>query len=129
LKVRYPRLRRSDCAISTAIADVNAHGQSQVRLSWVWAAHNGWEGEVAAAENSMLDDDRLMECKLYSSDMVVHYLSNSLSDQLDASEISKALLGRGVAKNRTGDGLDNTVFHASTRHLVLAPGRPAYGAL
>ena len=66
LKQRYPRLRREDCTISTAIADVNAHGQSQVRLSWVWAAQDGWDGEASAASNSILDDDRLLECKCSS---------------------------------------------------------------
>lgn len=62
LKHRYPSMRRADCKISTAVADVNADGQSQVRLSWIWGAQDGWEGEAAAANNSMLDDDRLLEC-------------------------------------------------------------------
>lgn len=63
LTSRYPRLRRSDCAISTAIADVNARGQSQARLPWLWAAQDGWDGDEESAHNSMLDNDRLLECK------------------------------------------------------------------
>jgi hypothetical protein len=63
LRSRYPLLRRSDCAINTAIADVNARGQSQARLPWLWSAQDGWEGEDHAAHNSMLDNDRLLECR------------------------------------------------------------------
>jgi hypothetical protein len=63
LTSRYPKLRRSDCGINTAIADVNARGQSQARLPWLWAAQDGWEGDDQAAKNSMLDNDRLLECK------------------------------------------------------------------
>ena len=62
LKSRYPHLHRSDCAISTAIADVNARGQSQARLPWLWAAQDGWDGDEQSAHNSMLDNDRLLEC-------------------------------------------------------------------
>jgi hypothetical protein len=60
---RYPQLRRSDCAINSAIADANARGQSQARLPWLWAAQDGWEGDEAAAQNSMLNNDRLLECQ------------------------------------------------------------------
>jgi hypothetical protein len=63
LRLRYPLLRRSDCTINTAIADVNARGQSQARLPWLWAAQDGWEGEEEAAQNSLLDNDRLLECE------------------------------------------------------------------
>ena len=63
LRTRYPRLHRSDCTISTAIADVNARGQSQVRLPWLWAAQDGWEGDSQSPQNSMLDNDRLLECE------------------------------------------------------------------
>jgi hypothetical protein len=63
LRTRYPPLRRSDCTISSAIADVNARGQSQARLPWLWAAQDGWDGDQQAAQNSMLDNDRLLECK------------------------------------------------------------------
>lgn len=63
LGVRYPILRRSDCTISTAIADVNARGQSQIRLPWLWGAIDGWDGEEEASKNSMLDNDRLLECE------------------------------------------------------------------
>jgi hypothetical protein len=62
LKRRYPPLRRTDCKVNTAIADVNARGQSQVRLAWFWAAHDGWEGD-GSTQTFMLDNDRLMECK------------------------------------------------------------------
>src|SRR3977135_2713473 len=48
LKRRYPPLRRADCKINTAIADVNARGQSQVRLAWFWAAQDGWDGDSSA---------------------------------------------------------------------------------
>ena len=63
IRTRYPLLRRSDCNINTAIADVNARGQSQVRLSWLWAAQDGWDGGDQAVQNSLLDNDRLLECK------------------------------------------------------------------
>jgi hypothetical protein len=62
LKTRYPLLRRKDCAINTAIADVNARGQSQVRLSWLWAARDGWDPDDKTAHDLALDDNRLMEC-------------------------------------------------------------------
>jgi hypothetical protein len=62
LRFRYPLLRRSDCTISTAIADVNARGQSQARLPWFWAAQDGWDGDDHAAHNSLLDNGRLLEC-------------------------------------------------------------------
>ena len=61
LKQRYPQLRRSECKVNTAIADVNARGQSQVRLSWFWAAENGWDGD-ASNQNVIPDNDRLLEC-------------------------------------------------------------------
>ncbi|MDX6295932.1 MAG: hypothetical protein QOH50_5173 [Kribbellaceae bacterium] len=60
---KYPLLKRSDCNISTAIADVNAQGQSQAKLPWIWAALDGWEDENADAHHNMLDNDRLLECK------------------------------------------------------------------
>ena len=53
----YPRLRRNDCAISTAIADVNARGQSQVRLPWFWAAQDGWDEGDQTSQNSILDNE------------------------------------------------------------------------
>lgn len=62
LKHRYPRLRRSDCKVNTAITDVNARGQSQVRLPWFWGAQDGWDGD-SAAQHVLIDNDRLMECK------------------------------------------------------------------
>jgi hypothetical protein len=62
LKLRYPPLRRTDCKVNTAIADVNARGQSQVRLAWFWAAQDGWDGDTSS-QTFMLDNDRLMECK------------------------------------------------------------------
>ena len=63
LKRRYPRLRRKDCSISAAVADVNAPGQSQVRLAWFWAATDGWDAEVTASQSKLLDNDRLLECR------------------------------------------------------------------
>ena len=62
LKHQYPRLRRTDCKVNTAIADVNARGQSQVRLAWFWAAQDGWDGDEPT-KTFKLDNDRLMECK------------------------------------------------------------------
>jgi hypothetical protein len=62
LRLRYPVLRRTDCTISTAIADVNARGQSQARLPWFWAALDGWDGDDHATHNSLLDNGRLLEC-------------------------------------------------------------------
>ena len=66
MKDRYPPLRRTDCKVNTAIANVNAQGQSQVRLPWVWAAQDGWDGD-ASNQTFQLDNDRLMECKLFTS--------------------------------------------------------------
>jgi hypothetical protein len=71
LKTQYPRLRRSDCSISTAIADVNAPGQSQSRLPWFWGAQNGWTQD-AATNNSLLKSDRLLECK-YCSEIIISF--------------------------------------------------------
>lgn len=62
MKRRYPPLLRSDCKVNTAIADMNARGQSQVRLAWFWAAQDGWDGD-SSSQTFMLDNDRLMECK------------------------------------------------------------------
>lgn len=62
LKRRYPPLRRSDCQVNTAIADVNARGQSQVRLAWFWSAQDGWDGDMSK-QTVALSSDRLMECK------------------------------------------------------------------
>jgi hypothetical protein len=62
LQRRYPPLRRSDCKVNTAIADVNARGQSQVRLAWFWSAQDGWDGDPSN-HTFMLSSDRLMECK------------------------------------------------------------------
>jgi hypothetical protein len=63
LRSRYPKLQRSDCAINTAIADVNARGQSQARLPWLWAAQDGWDESDKTAQNALLNNDRLLECK------------------------------------------------------------------
>jgi len=63
LQSRYPQLRRSDCTINKAIADVNARGQSQATLPWLWAAQDGWDGEDLAAQNSLLDNNWLLECE------------------------------------------------------------------
>jgi hypothetical protein len=67
LRHRYPILRKVDCSINMAVTDVNARGQSQVRLPWLWAAQDGWDGEDLAAQNSMLDNNRVLECR-YSVD-------------------------------------------------------------
>jgi hypothetical protein len=120
---RYPLLRRSDCTISTAIADVNARGQSQVRLSWLWGAIDGWDGVDQAAQNSMLDNDRLLECTYIWS--FARLISNftysiSLSCQLDESPGSGEPVGGGIAAYGEGDGLDHLVFHAPERRLVSA---------
>jgi len=63
LKLRYPILRRSDCVINTAIANVNARGQSQIRLSWVWGARDGYDPDDQTAQKTATDNNRLMECK------------------------------------------------------------------
>jgi len=42
---------------------VNARGQSQARLPWLWAAQERWDGEDQAAQNLMLDNDQLLECE------------------------------------------------------------------
>ena len=61
LKDRFPYLAINECKISTAIADVNARGQSQVRLSWFWGAVDGYEPETA--QHVASDDSRLLECE------------------------------------------------------------------
>ena len=61
LKDRFPYLAINECKISTAIADVNARGQSQVRLSWFWGAVDGYEPETAPHVAS--DNSRLLECE------------------------------------------------------------------
>ena len=66
MRTRYPHLRRSDCTVSTAVADVNARGQSQVRLPWFWAAQDGWDGDPDA-QNVNFNTDRLMECMFANS--------------------------------------------------------------
>src|SRR5258705_496991 len=79
LRSRYPLLRRSDCRINTAIADVNARGQSQARLSWLWAAQDGWDGEDQPGQNAMLDNDRLLECECSPLVPWFWYLMNDIS--------------------------------------------------
>lgn len=64
MKLRYPTLRRKECTISAAISDVNARGQSQVRLPWFWAALDGWDGENTMVHQNLLDNDRLLECMI-----------------------------------------------------------------
>ena len=113
LRTRYPLLRRSDCTINTAIADVNARGQSQARLPWLWAAQDGWDGEDQAAQNSMLDNDRLLECKCKFSNANYWYIiRSSLQGQLVESSSPCSPMGRGIAADGKGDGLDNTLLHA-----------------
>lgn len=61
LASRYPFLRMDECNVSTAIADVNAAGQSQTRLAWFWGATDGYiEGE---AQKIGTDSSRLLECE------------------------------------------------------------------
>ncbi len=79
LRSRYPLLRRSDCTINTAIADVNARGQSQARLPWLWAAQDGWDGEDQPGQNAMLDNDRLLECECSPLVPWFWYLMNDIS--------------------------------------------------
>ena len=62
LRQRYPRLQRADCTINSTIADVNARGQSQVRLPWFWGALDGWD-EHDSTHHPLLDNDRLLECE------------------------------------------------------------------
>lgn len=62
LRTRYPRLRREDCTINSAISQVNAGGQSQARLPWFWAAQNGWD-EGNEDDDSLLKSERLLECE------------------------------------------------------------------
>lgn len=98
LKRRYPELRRSDCKVNTAIADVNARGQSQVRLPWFWAAENGWDGD-ASGQNITPDKDRLLECTCSLCPSELHpplLKSDSLPCQLDESKVSKKQMGRRI---------------------------------
>ena len=60
LKHCFPYLAASECKISTAIADVNARGQSQVHLSWFWGAMDGYDPEISPEVAS--DNNRLLEC-------------------------------------------------------------------
>ena len=64
LRKKYPKLLRDQLSISTAIADVNAAGQSQVRLPWFWAAQDGWDETANSSVSNLLDNDRLLECML-----------------------------------------------------------------
>jgi hypothetical protein len=61
LTLRYPYLRRDECRISTAIADVNARGDSQSKLSWFWGALDGYDRDVA--QENIRDPALLLECK------------------------------------------------------------------
>ena len=63
LQPRYPHLRRDECNISTAIADVNARGQSQTKLAWFWGAVDGYD--ATTAQNIGTDNERLLECKCH----------------------------------------------------------------
>jgi len=95
LKQRYPQLRRSDCKVNTAIADVNARGQSQVRLAWFWAAENGWDGNDSG-QNITPDNDRLLECMWSHLHSELHppvLKSDSLPCQLDESTVSEKQMG------------------------------------
>ncbi|MDX6295877.1 MAG: hypothetical protein QOH50_5047 [Kribbellaceae bacterium] len=65
LMTRYPYLRKEECRINTAIADVNGPGQSQARLAWFWGAFDGYDKDMAK-ENTK-DPGVLLECRcLYS---------------------------------------------------------------
>ena len=101
LRKRYPRLRRSDCTINTAIADVNARGQSQVRLPWFWGALDGWEENDVATHTSLLDNDRLLECKS-------HYQSPNLSDKLISLVYRVNWMRARAQKNRWEEELPRT---------------------
>ena len=61
LATRYPYLRRDECRISTAVADVNARGQSQARLSWFWGALDGYDKDTA--EGNIRNPGLLLECE------------------------------------------------------------------
>jgi hypothetical protein len=58
---RYPYLQRDECRISTAIADVNARGSSQAKLSWFWGALDGYDKDMA--QENIRDPALLLECK------------------------------------------------------------------
>lgn len=58
---KYPPLLASECKVSTAITDINAQGQSQVMLSWIWGAVDGYSGENA--EHLVKDPTHMTECK------------------------------------------------------------------
>jgi len=61
LKACYPPLLVKQCVISTAIADLNAPGQSQASLAWFWGAMDGYD--EASAQNIGADNRRLLECE------------------------------------------------------------------
>jgi hypothetical protein len=61
LTLRYPYLRRDECQISTAIADVNARGDSQTKLCWFWGALDGYDRDMA--QQNIRDPALLLECK------------------------------------------------------------------
>jgi hypothetical protein len=64
MKRRYPQLRRSDCALSTVRLLMSTQEvKAKLRLPWLWAAQDGWEGDEAVTQNSMLNNDRLLECQ------------------------------------------------------------------
>lgn len=115
LRHRYPRLRRDECTVNSAIADVNARGQSQIRLPWFWGALDGWDEQDVPTHNSLLDNDRLLECKSrYQYRKHCHLTTSiSLSSQLDESKGAKKQMGRRITQGRKRNDLDNKVLHAS----------------
>jgi hypothetical protein len=93
---RYPQLRRSDCGINTAVANVNARGQSQARLPWLWAAQDSWEGD-GPMQISMLDNDRLLECRFdLSVPQCCSSSAISLPCQLDENASTSSPMGGGT---------------------------------
>lgn len=124
LKLKYPPLRKSECTISAAIANVNGRGQSQARLPWFWSAQNGWD-EDNATDDSLLKSDRQLECEYRQQEIALfaNQFQHSLSCKLDESKSSEKQMGGRVSANRKRNGMDYIVFHAPARYLVFPPLR------
>jgi hypothetical protein len=122
MKSRYPMLRWNECTISAAISNVNAWGQSQIRLPWFWATLDGWDGENTLAHQDLLDNDHLLECMYlncgcifwnwlvstvyYVSWMWAHAQWNYWEEELPQTQ---------------GNGLDNPFFPELKEWMVFVP--------
>ena len=50
----YQKLTKKDIGVSSAIADPNVAGSTQLRLSWIWTTHQGI-GEIGPTDNHLTE--------------------------------------------------------------------------